>query len=246
VIFLNDSEKLLEQLKKRFSVRQADGYGVCIIIPALDYDSDWEAKLPDENQCIDYTEAGKAYTIITLPATQTPPVPLAATTKLKKPRAAQTRKHSGGEHWTPAEDALLIEVIGDCKYGRNHVIEQAGKAGKFKGRSLSSCLQRHDKIKDNYVKVITGMPERTQWKTTNERIERFTLQRDGLKCTAQVTTENGVVMRISAVITQDEAPPLPGAAKWLLGTPAIIVNDMPVEALSLLHELVEQLQGAKQ
>ncbi len=223
----------IDELKaKGFCIMTVKDYGRCIIVPGAEFNPDWELSLTEQGyKCINDTLDNQPVTFVQL--------------KNEPKRKGIGKKRGGnqrGHNWTEPEDQKIKELMAAASVKHKTYHDQANSIlAEFPGRTICSLVQHYRQITTSQERTIARVnaldPKvvKDLWKPADEKTEKYTLTRDGMNCTAMVTSEKGVISRVSAVIEPTEANS---------HRQALVVRDLPAEAINILHELVEQLQEA--
>lgn len=95
-----EGKALLEDLKAKFPPCKIEGHGLVIKIPGLKWEPNWEALLPDDNDCVAYVEKGETFVLVKLSSEA--PLP-------QTPEKAMTRQ-ANQEKWASEEENLLVKM----------------------------------------------------------------------------------------------------------------------------------------
>jgi hypothetical protein len=109
--------KLLEDLKVKFPMKEFSPYGFCVVIPGAEFDPDWEAELGDQGyKCFDTDFEGEPVTLVRVVKAEKgqgektvyspPPAPKASAETAARMRDSRSR-------WSEEEDEVLVKLWND-------------------------------------------------------------------------------------------------------------------------------------
>ncbi len=247
----------LKKLIETFPPKQTAPDVYCLVIPGIKWDPDWEAQIPAKNKVAFEGE----FVTVALPGYTPPQLDKASSSKIDDNSSSKNAEHKspgrprgcGGRratgNWKLEAEKLLIEEMGRRDLVQFPMLQRARKILQekpelFPDRTALALTQHYKQITTPAERAcalaesLKPPMQKLRWENTNNRQEKYTLEKDGLKCQALCIFEKGSLQRVSAIV-------LPAAA-GNGQTAAIVVNELPVDVVRLLNGLVDQLQEPQQ
>lgn len=132
----------VDGLKASFSEIADNIYGQCLVIPASKFNKEWNADLTKEGCKIFYgSHRGQAVTFVRLPGQEKPEPPAAEPKEVYKPEPKPLPAHDPSLHWTPVDDAMLINLH-ESKKSLKEIAEH------FPGRTFNGVKGRLQKLRE--------------------------------------------------------------------------------------------------
>jgi hypothetical protein len=110
--------KLLEDLKQKFPLKEVAPYGFCLIVPGAEFDPDWEAEL-GEYKCFEAELDQKPVTLVRVVKAEKDPGEKTVYSPSADSKASAERevRHSlpglPHKYWNPEEDEVLVKLWND-------------------------------------------------------------------------------------------------------------------------------------
>ena len=161
----------VEELQERFGEPQIVApWGECLIIPGSEFDAAWRAELAAlglvcrfgdwDRRSVVFVQLKRSMPegkVVYVPPSK-PEVVVHGNLEVKKVEKEESKetKKCGGwiNKWAPEEDKVLLDAVGDVKFGVNRLIKPLLDAGKLPGRTLNSCLWRVSALRKKSAKKL--------------------------------------------------------------------------------------------